>query len=118
MIGEQADNLGEAFNDLRTETVAAGKLDLAEATATVRAEMNAKAAADNKRPPQKQPPHWQPRKRPQPKPQRSPQPSPHTPRAPNPSSRRRAPANRLPAVAAGRRPRHWSHRSPERPLSG
>lgn len=48
VIGEQADNLGEAFNDLRTETLAAGKLDLVEATATVRAEIDEKAAADKK----------------------------------------------------------------------
>ncbi|GAA1565829.1 hypothetical protein [Leucobacter aridicollis] len=47
-IGEQADDLGESFNELRIETVAAGKLDLAEATATVGAEMDAKAAADKK----------------------------------------------------------------------
>ncbi|WP_440312771.1 hypothetical protein [Leucobacter chromiireducens] len=48
VIAEQADDLGEAFNDLRTKTVAASKFDLAEATATVVAEMNAKAAADKK----------------------------------------------------------------------
>ncbi|GAA1620972.1 hypothetical protein [Leucobacter chromiireducens] len=48
VIGAQADNLGEAFNDLRVETVTAGKISLDVITGTVRAEIDEKAAADKK----------------------------------------------------------------------
>ncbi|KAM9872688.1 hypothetical protein [Leucobacter aridicollis] len=48
VIGEQADDLGESFNDLRTETVAAGKIDLEEITDTLRAEIDEKTEADKK----------------------------------------------------------------------